>query len=203
MTLVFLLCEIRLKLFYFSCLLQFPVSSTSPLHPGCCCHPTTPRSTATTCTACGWSSPTLRAESIWPSTTSAWRNNLISSPSRMEERYCWGRRLLSSITLKARWCVLSKQPSPASLNPRLVYSLGCASTRWLFLSPIYDTVGLCVSSGWITDPRHLFWRRPASFHNDQRPRRPTGVPDGPHLHRQRLQHHLHKWAAHASLGGIK
>lgn len=65
---------------------QFPVSSTLPLHPGCCCLPTTLRSTAIICTVCGWLSPTLRAESIWPSTTSAWRNSLTSSRSRMEER---------------------------------------------------------------------------------------------------------------------
>lgn len=110
-------------LFFFSSslLLQFRVSSTLPLHPGCCCLPTTRRSTATTCTACGWSSPTLRAESIWPSMTSAWRNNLISSPSRMEERYCCSGRLLSSITLKAWPCVLAKQPSLASLHRSPVY----------------------------------------------------------------------------------
>lgn len=78
---------------------QFPVSSTLQLHPGCCCLPTTLRSTAIICTVCGWSSPTPRAESIWPSTISAWRNSLTSSPSRMEERYCGNIRLPSSVTL--------------------------------------------------------------------------------------------------------
>ncbi len=52
---------------------QFHVSSTLRLRLGSCYHQTTLRSTETTCTVCGWSSPNPRAASTWPSTTWAWR----------------------------------------------------------------------------------------------------------------------------------
>ncbi len=57
---------------------QFHVSSTLRLRLGSCYHQTTLRSTETTCTVCGWSSPNPRAASTWPSTTWAWRNSLTS-----------------------------------------------------------------------------------------------------------------------------
>lgn len=71
---------------------QFHVFSTSRLHLGFCYHRTTLKSTATTCTACGWSSPNQRAESTWPSTTWAWRNSLTSCPLKMaakQSRLFW------------------------------------------------------------------------------------------------------------------
>lgn len=67
-------------------LLQFPASSTSPALLGSSCRPTTQRTTATTSTVSGSSSPGPRAASTWPSMTSTWSLSLTSWSSRMGPR---------------------------------------------------------------------------------------------------------------------
>lgn len=94
--------------------------------------------------------------------------------------------------ISLQWWAGSKQ---SEWWPRLTFFFFYPSPS-SFLSDVFpvlahETFGLCLS-GWISYPWYLFRWCPASFYNNQCSCGPTGVPDRPHLHRQRLQHHIYK-----------
>lgn len=160
--------------------LQFPVSSTLPLRTGCCCLPTTPKSMETICTVCGLSSRTLRAGSIWPSMTSAWKNSLTSSQSKMAERYCqiknsfYFHLIFPHISQEQRlspemtacifvWTGKSKI-KPTTLFPFVLFTVGAVYLVCHSLH-IFAMSWSCLP-GRVSHPGHLLGWRPTSSHNN-------------------------------------